>query len=216
MGMKGIPWTTIEQVTSQLQEEALLDILIVVSVETYQLWAVLGLRNEIINKKSSFNTFREKLMNYVLTNLQNAEDARDAKLWSKEKVKSLFPSIFITPALPNTHPAMTPLNTDTETNTTLIATLLVELQKSWESKSTFDDEEKKEDDPSTAKVSTFEKSLLKTMHGLPQNCNDNILPTWYLHLFRKHQDDKDQDHINAKTLNGPQGSKMQKFQFTKN
>ena len=133
----------------------------------------------------------------------NSMIPRHAKLWRKEKVEHLFPSIFITPALPSTHPTTAPTNTNNDTNAVLIATLLAELQKTKATKPTCAEEEKKEENQSpTAKVSTFEKSILKTMCGIPQDCDDDILPTWYIHLFRRHQDDKDRDHIVAETLNG--------------
>ena len=128
---------------------------------------------------------------------------REAKLWRKEKVEAIFPHIFITPALPATHPTTAPpTNTTNDANSILIATLLAELQKTKATNTTYDEEEKKEDASPITKVSTFEKTILKTMCGIPSNCDDDILPTWYLHLFRKHQDDKDRDHIVAETLNG--------------
>ena len=132
----------------------------------------------------------------------NSMIPRHAKLWRKGKVESLFPLIFITPALPNTHPTSAPINTTSDTNSTLIATLLAELQKARDHRAPINNEEKKDEDATpTTKVSNFEKSILKTMCGLPNQCDDDILPTWYLHLFRKHQDDKDRDHIVAETLN---------------
>jgi hypothetical protein len=98
----------------------------------------------------------------------------DAKLWRKEKVESLFPLIFITPTLPSTHLMSAPINSTSDANVTLIHTLLVELQKSRESNVTCDNKE------------TFETSTLKTICGLPQQCDNDTLPTWYLHIFQKH------------------------------
>ena len=60
-------------------------------------------------------------------------------------------------------------------------------------------EEKKES--SSIKASTFEKSIIKKLCGLPKHADDSLLPQWYTNLFHKNQDDKDRDQIVAEVLN---------------
>ena len=110
-----------------------------------------------------------------------------AKEWRRERITTLFPSLF--PSTP-THSA--PTQATPAASTELFASLLREFQASVVTPSNTPLPNKPE---ASTSGSEFEKNLLKIMCGHDIACDDTVLPQWYASLFQKNQDRKDKDHI---------------------
>ena len=127
----------------------------------------------------------------------------EAKRWKNHQANTLFPAIF-TPTQgqqpPQNH-TTPPLQHTTQT--AILETMLLELQRQRTAKHTSSQHEEKKDEATDdlQKVSILEKTYLKRMCGIPEQSGDECLPSWYQDLFRKYQDDKDKELIIAETLN---------------
>lgn len=121
-----------------------------------------------------------------------------AKVWRQQKLDQLFPTIFAKP--PQQQPSQ--MSDVGATNNSFIKSFLEEWKKAQLGATPARQEEKKDEESTGLKASHFEQDIIKTLCGLPKDCDTSLLPKWYKDLFNKNQDDKDRDQIIVEVLNG--------------
>ena len=136
---------------------------------------------------------------YVTHDEWNQMPPRETKVWRRDKLRALFPQIF------GTRDAATREQSQQDQHlqqSGMFQAFFQEWKKAQGVPSMQGQEEKKEDDSKSLRASALEKTIMKALCGIPKDGDDSLLPSWYLNLFNKHQDDKDRDHIVANVLNG--------------
>lgn len=120
----------------------------------------------------------------------------EAKKWRKERIDSLFPSIF--------NMVTNPTTPTTPNNESLILQLIAQMQQSAQTPLTVTPASLTNSTNTVpTKTSVFKKRLLKRLCGHMPQVDESVLPVWSNTLFQAHQDNKDKDHIVAKLLSSP-------------
>ena len=132
---------------------------------------------------------------YVGQNEWNRMLPVESKMWRKDKLESIMPSLFKPTPIQQPMQHLQPQAPDT--------TILTTFLESWKKAQGSEQKgEEKKEDTGTLKASNLEKDMIKKMCGLPRASNKSLLPKWYTDLFNKHQDDKDREQIVAEVLTG--------------